>query len=97
MLCFKNSDHNSTQHSLYQGVVITSVLKEASVLNIKILNFISQGVLQKQLGTHPLIVLKDMKFSVLRSLIEFMYCGETSIAEDNLPALLDAAKFFEVS
>uniref|UniRef100_A0A8D9ADZ1 Longitudinals lacking protein, isoform G n=1 Tax=Cacopsylla melanoneura TaxID=428564 RepID=A0A8D9ADZ1_9HEMI len=55
-----------------------------------------EGVLQKQLGTHPLIVLKDMKFSVLRSLIEFMYCGETSIAEDNLPALLDAAKFFEV-
>ena len=45
---------------------------------------------------YPLIVLKDMQFSVLKSLIEFMYCGETSVTEDNLSALLQAAKFFQV-
>lgn len=43
-----------------------------------------------------MIVLKDMKFSVLKSLIEFMYCGETNVTEDNLHALVEAAKFFEV-
>nr|CAD7433301.1 unnamed protein product [Timema monikensis] len=36
-------------------------------------------ILQRQLGMHPLIVLKDMQFCVLKSLIEFMYCGETSV------------------
>uniref|UniRef100_A0A1B6CHP7 BTB domain-containing protein n=1 Tax=Clastoptera arizonana TaxID=38151 RepID=A0A1B6CHP7_9HEMI len=51
---------------------------------------------ERQLGNHPLIVLKDMKFSVLKALIEFMYCGETSISEENLKPLMDAAKFFEV-
>nr|CAD7608777.1 unnamed protein product [Timema genevievae] len=45
---------------------------------------------------HPLIVLKDMQFCVLKSLIEFMYCGETSVTEDNLQPLLQAAKFFQV-
>ncbi|XP_073977430.1 uncharacterized protein [Rhodnius prolixus] len=51
---------------------------------------------ERQLGSHPLIVLKDMKFSVLKSLVEFMYCGETSVSEENLTPLLEAAKFFEV-
>ncbi|XP_014288349.1 uncharacterized protein [Halyomorpha halys] len=51
---------------------------------------------ERQLGNHPLIVLKDMKFSVLKSLVEFMYCGETSVSEENLTPLLEAAKFFEV-
>ncbi|RZF35081.1 hypothetical protein LSTR_LSTR009673 [Laodelphax striatellus] len=37
-----------------------------------------------------------MKFSVLKSLVEFMYCGETSVAEENLNPLMEAAKFFEV-
>ncbi|KDR24323.1 Longitudinals lacking protein, isoforms J/P/Q/S/Z [Zootermopsis nevadensis] len=56
-----------------------------------------ETILQRQLGMYPLIVLKDMQFSVLKSLIEFMYCGETSVTEDNLSALLQAAKFFQVS
>lgn len=55
-----------------------------------------ESVLQKQLGNQPLIVLKDMKFSVLKSLVEFMYCGETSVTEENLSPLMEAAKFFEV-
>ena len=64
-------------------------------LNIQ--NVLLQTILQRQLGMYPLIVLKDMQFSVLKSLIEFMYCGETSVTEDNLSALLQAAKFFQVN
>ncbi|KAG8233980.1 hypothetical protein J437_LFUL014580, partial [Ladona fulva] len=55
-----------------------------------------QSIFQRQLGQHPLIVLKDMQFSVLKSLIEFMYCGETNVTEDDLGALLQAARFFQV-
>jgi hypothetical protein len=54
-------------------------------------------LLQRVLANHPVIVLKDMKFSVLKSLVEFMYCGETSVTEENLTPLLEAAKFFEAS
>ncbi|XP_018910510.2 uncharacterized protein [Bemisia tabaci] len=55
-----------------------------------------EDLLKLQVGHHPLIMLKDMKFCVLRALIEFMYCGETSITEADLRPLLDAAKFFKV-
>ena len=67
----------------------------SAYLNIQ--NVLLQTILQRQLGMYPLIVLKDMQFSVLKSLIEFMYCGETSVTEDNLSALLQAAKFFQVN
>ena len=64
---------------------------------LNITDVLLQTILQRQLGMYPLIVLKDMQFSVLKSLIEFMYCGETSVTEDNLSALLQAAKFFQVN
>lgn len=79
------------QPRLGNGVIDLSQLKIT-----KWFSFL-QSVLKRQLGQHPLIVLKDMKFCVLKSLIEFMYCGETSVTEENLNPLMEAAKFFEVS
>jgi BTB/POZ domain len=55
-----------------------------------------QNIAQRQLTQHPLIVLKDMQFSVLKSMIEFMYCGETNVTDDDLGPLLQAARFFQV-
>jgi hypothetical protein len=52
--------------------------------------------LQRELENSPSIVVKDVQFSVLQSLIEFMYYGETRISEDNLTSLIEAAKLFEV-
>ncbi|CAG0920555.1 unnamed protein product, partial [Notodromas monacha] len=39
-------------------------------------------------GKHPVIVLHDVKFRELRAIVEFMYSGEVSVAEDDLPRLL---------
>ncbi|CAB3374050.1 Hypothetical predicted protein [Cloeon dipterum] len=55
-----------------------------------------QNIAQRQLSQHPLIVLKDMQFSVLKSMIEFMYCGETNVTDEDLGPLLQAARFFQV-
>ncbi|CAG4991553.1 unnamed protein product [Parnassius apollo] len=53
-----------------------------------------QEVLQKQTG-EPLIILK-MRFSVLKSLVEFMYCGKTQCLEENLDELVAAAQFLKI-
>ncbi|XP_072939822.1 uncharacterized protein [Epargyreus clarus] len=53
-----------------------------------------QEVLQKQAG-EPLIILK-MRFSVLKSLVEFMYCGKTQCLEENLDELVSAAQFLKI-
>ncbi|XP_013138739.1 PREDICTED: modifier of mdg4-like [Papilio polytes] len=53
-----------------------------------------QELLQKQSG-EPLIILK-MRFSVLKSLVEFMYCGKTQCLEENLDELVSAAQFLKI-
>ncbi|XP_068631459.1 putative leucine-rich repeat-containing protein DDB_G0290503 [Battus philenor] len=53
-----------------------------------------QELLQKQTG-EPLIILK-MRFSVLKSLVEFMYCGKTQCLEENLDELVSAAQFLKI-
>lgn len=50
--------------------------------------------MQKQTG-EPLIILK-MKFSVLKCLVEFMYCGKTQCLEENLDELVSAAQFLKI-
>lgn len=45
---------------------------------------------------NSVIVLKDMKFEVLRALVEFMYSGETTVLEEDIDALLFASKKFEI-
>ncbi|KAJ0178955.1 hypothetical protein K1T71_005730 [Dendrolimus kikuchii] len=53
-----------------------------------------QEILQKQTG-EPLIILK-MRFSVLKCLVEFMYCGKTQCLEENLDELVSAAQFLKI-
>ncbi|XP_014370914.2 uncharacterized protein MAL8P1.12-like [Papilio machaon] len=53
-----------------------------------------QELLQKQSG-EPLIILK-IRFSVLKSLVEFMYCGKTQCLEENLDELVSAAQFLKI-
>lgn len=42
------------------------------------------------------IVISGFDFGVLKSIIEFMYCGETIIEEENVKFLIGAAKLFQV-
>lgn len=37
-----------------------------------------------------------MRFSVLKCLIEFMYCGKTQCLEENLDELVSAAQFLKI-
>lgn len=43
---------------------------------------------------HPIIIIKDMSYNHLKTLIEFMYYGEVNISQDQLPIILKVNLFF---
>ncbi|BES92384.1 Zinc finger protein [Nesidiocoris tenuis] len=45
---------------------------------------------------HPIVILKDVCFTELRTLVEFMYRGEVSVETCRLPALLKTAESLKV-
>ncbi|XP_071858489.1 uncharacterized protein isoform X2 [Bombus fervidus] len=62
---------------------------EEHLLNIK-------EILQQDLGQEPVIFFKDLNFEILKAMVEFMYCGETTIPYQLLSPLLTATKTFKV-
>lgn len=46
---------------------------------------------------YPVIVIKDLELSELRTIIDFIYKGEVSVSRDKLQSVLQAAKALEVS
>lgn len=46
---------------------------------------------------HPIVILKDVRFAELRTLIEFMYKGEVNVQYCQLSALLKTAESLKVS
>lgn len=47
-------------------------------------------------GRHPIVILKDVSFSELRTLVEFMYRGEVNVEYCRLSALLKTAESLKV-
>lgn len=37
---------------------------------------------------HPIVILKDIKFSDLKIMVDFMYYGEVNISQDQLPSII---------
>lgn len=41
---------------------------------------------------HPIVILKDIKFSDLKIMVDFMYYGEVNISQDQLPSIIKVKK-----
>ncbi|XP_044729246.1 protein abrupt [Chrysoperla carnea] len=46
--------------------------------------------------THPVVVLKDVKYTEIKAILEYMYRGEVNVAQDQLAALLKVAEALKV-
>ncbi|KAK9499690.1 hypothetical protein O3M35_002693 [Rhynocoris fuscipes] len=45
---------------------------------------------------HPIVILKDIKYSDLKTMVDFMYYGEVNVSQDQLPAILKTAETLKV-
>jgi len=45
---------------------------------------------------HPIIVLRDIKYDDLHSLLQFMYNGEVNVAQDQLNSFLKSAESLKI-
>lgn len=45
---------------------------------------------------HPIVILKDIKVSEIKAILEYMYKGEVNVAQDQLAGLLKAAETLKV-
>lgn len=45
---------------------------------------------------HPIVILKDIKYSEIKAILEYMYRGEVNVAQDQLAGLLKAAETLRV-
>lgn len=45
---------------------------------------------------HPIVILRDVKWSELKSVVEFMYKGEINLAQDEIGPLLNVAEMLKI-
>ncbi|XP_045784112.1 longitudinals lacking protein, isoforms H/M/V-like isoform X1 [Maniola jurtina] len=45
---------------------------------------------------HPIVILKDVTFNDLRTMVDFMYYGEVNVTEEQLPQVLETAKILKI-
>ncbi|XP_029832953.3 longitudinals lacking protein-like [Ixodes scapularis] len=55
-----------------------------------------QRLLMQSPSREPTLVLADVRFAQLRPVLEFMYCGEVTVYEHELPELLKVADALEI-
>eukprot|EP00090_Calanus_glacialis_P014224 TRINITY_DN2295_c0_g1_i1.p1 TRINITY_DN2295_c0_g1~~TRINITY_DN2295_c0_g1_i1.p1 ORF type:complete len:517 (+),score=122.96 TRINITY_DN2295_c0_g1_i1:220-1770(+) len=55
-----------------------------------------QNLFMENTCKHPIVFLKDITFNQIRALLDYMYHGEVSVQEEELPALLKIAEALKV-
>ncbi|PNF34036.1 hypothetical protein B7P43_G03482, partial [Cryptotermes secundus] len=45
---------------------------------------------------HPIVILKDVKYNDLKTMVDFMYYGEVNVSHDQLPAILKTAEMLKI-
>ncbi|KAF5306435.1 hypothetical protein FQR65_LT07347 [Abscondita terminalis] len=45
---------------------------------------------------HPIVILKDVKFSDLKVMVDFMYYGEVNVSQEQLPHILKTAEMLKI-
>ena len=51
-----------------------------------------QNILRKNSHPHPMIFMKGVKFEDLQAIVDFLYCGEANIFQENIDAFLAIAE-----
>ncbi|KAJ9574752.1 hypothetical protein L9F63_008066, partial [Diploptera punctata] len=55
-----------------------------------------QSLFQSSPCQHPIVILKDVKYNDLKTMVDFMYYGEVNVSQDQLPAILKTAEMLKI-
>nr|CAH7738847.1 unnamed protein product [Callosobruchus chinensis] len=101
----------SEKHPLQTTLALCSLMEHQSLVDVaiccgnnalhahKVVLAANSALFREELGKNSSveqIVITGCDFSVVRCLVEFMYCGETIVAEEHLKYLVAAARTFQM-
>ena len=85
---FKNNDPPDTNLTTSPSdlIIVTNnqEIREAHKIILSACSLLFRKILKQNKHQHPLIYLKDIKYSELLSLLNFMYLGEVNVAQEDL-------------
>ncbi|XP_076337147.1 uncharacterized protein LOC143239677 [Tachypleus tridentatus] len=105
--CLRWSNHNSNMLAMFEGLLCNEALVDVTLAceddSLKahkmVLSACSpffQSLFIDNPCKHPIVILKDVKYSELKSIIDFMYRGEVHVSQEHLSSLLKTARFLKV-
>jgi hypothetical protein len=105
--CLKWNNYQSNMSEVFQNMLlnenlcdVTLACEGASVKAHKMVlaacSPYFQSLFMANPCKHPIIILKDVRFVDLKSIIDFMYRGEVNVSQDKLSGLLKTAEMLKV-
>lgn len=59
-------------------------------------NFILQALFTTNPCQHPIVILKDVQYNDLKTMVDFMYYGEVNVSQEQLPHILKTAEMLKI-
>uniref|UniRef100_A0A8D8ZRD3 Longitudinals lacking protein, isoform G n=3 Tax=Cacopsylla melanoneura TaxID=428564 RepID=A0A8D8ZRD3_9HEMI len=105
--CLRWNNHQNTLISVFHNLLNSSTLVDCALsaegktiqAHKVLLSACSPyfaTLLSQHFDKHPIIILKDVKYTELKSMMEYMYRGEVNISQDQLGAFLKAAESLQI-
>ncbi|XP_077497752.1 uncharacterized protein LOC144108377 [Amblyomma americanum] len=105
--CLKWNNHQSNMLAVFYQMLSNEALVDVTLacegLSLKahkmVLSACSpffQALFAENPCKHPIVILKDMRYTDLRAIVEFMYRGEVDVSQDDLMALFKTAEILKV-
>lgn len=107
LFCLRWSNHQTNMLSVFDELLQNEALVDVTIacegLSIKahkvVLSACSpyfQNLFVQNPCKHPIVILKDIKYSELKALVDFMYKGEVNVTQEQLNALLKTAESLKI-
>ncbi|XP_054286033.1 longitudinals lacking protein, isoforms F/I/K/T-like isoform X5 [Macrosteles quadrilineatus] len=105
--CLRWNNHQSTLVSVFDNLLESQTLVDCTLAadgqylkaHKVVLSACSpylEAILCQNLDKHPILILKDVKFSELKAMLDYMYRGEVNISQEQLSTFLKAAESLQI-
>ncbi|KAL0270806.1 UNVERIFIED_CONTAM: hypothetical protein PYX00_008096 [Menopon gallinae] len=105
--CLRWNNHQSTLVAVFDGLLEKGVLVDCTLaaegqqltahkVVLAACSPFLETLLSRHYDKHPILILKDVKFSELKAMMDYMYRGEVNISQDQLGTFLKAAESLQI-